>query len=48
MNTEQLVELAACQLNTGEFEDDLVKARQANLPLLVTFKVSSNSEGTSA
>jgi hypothetical protein len=41
MNTQQLVELAANQLNTGELEDSLVKVRQAEIELLVTFKVQS-------
>jgi hypothetical protein len=40
-NTEQLVELAASQLRTGELENNLLEVRKDNLPLFVRFKVIS-------
>ena len=40
MDTEQLVVLAAHQLNTGELEDSLVKVRDVGLQLYVNFKVA--------
>jgi hypothetical protein len=39
MSTEKLIELAANQLNTGELEESLVKARQADLQLYVRFEI---------
>ena len=39
--TEQLVELAASQLRTGELENSLLEARKDNLQLFVRFKVIS-------
>ena len=40
MSSEQLVELAASQLNTGELEKDLLQVRSVGLELLLRFKVS--------
>ena len=41
MNTQQLVELAASRLNSGEIEDSLLEARAVNLHLLFRFEVLS-------
>jgi hypothetical protein len=40
MNTQQLVELAIDQLNTGELESPLSEVREAKLQLFVTFKIT--------
>ncbi|MBR1145714.1 hypothetical protein [Bradyrhizobium sp. AUGA SZCCT0431] len=40
MNTEQLVELAANRLNTGELDSALLDVREAKLQLCLTFKIT--------